>query len=130
MIVVPLKPSQLCWFFRIALLVNLMIISWLAFTSSKVQIAALATDKVNHFVAFFVLSYCLDRGFPQQNFFKFKFLPLLGYGLLIEILQSGLAYREFSLWDLLTDGIAIAVYWVFRSPLRQLIVTPGGSSST
>ena len=124
MIVIPIKPKQLCWAFRFALLVNLMVISWLAFTSSKVQIAELATDKVNHFVAFFVLSYCLDRGFPQQPFFKFKFLPLLGYGMLIEILQSGLAYREFSLWDLLTDGVAIAVYWIFHAQFRQLIVTP------
>ncbi|MGB3621504.1 VanZ family protein [Ketobacter sp. MCCC 1A13808] len=129
MIVVPLKPHQLCWAFRIALLINLTVISWLAFTASKVQIAELATDKVNHFAAFFVLSYCLDRGFPGYNFFKFKFVPLFLYGVSIELLQSELAYREFSLWDLLADVIAVGAYWLVRKPFRQLVVARGSSSA-
>jgi VanZ family protein len=122
MLNIPLRSAQISWLFRVALLVNLVAISCLAMTGSKVQVAALFTDKINHFTAFFVLSYCLDRGFPQLRFLIYKLAPLVLYGLLIELVQSLLPHRDFSLLDFLADCAAIGVYWLLRQPLRRLLV--------
>lgn len=62
-------------------------------------------DKVNHIVAFLVLFFLLDKSY------NFKILMrcciLIGYGLFIEIVQSFLPYRTFSLLDLCADGIGL-----------------------
>lgn len=122
MLSLPLRSNQITWLFRLALLLNLVVISWLAFTSSSFTFAAVFSDKVNHFFAFFVLSYCLDRGFPQQRFLLFKVVPLVGYGLAIELIQSRLPHRELSLLDLGADCAAIGLYWLLRHPMRRLLL--------
>jgi len=122
MLTLPLHSNQITWLFRLALLLNLMVISWLAFTSNTFTVAAVFSDKVNHMFAFFVLSYCLDRGFPHQRFLLFKVVPLVAYGLAIELIQSRLPHREFSLLDLGADCIAIGLYWLLRHPMRRLLL--------
>jgi len=122
MLNVPLRSIQITWLFRIALLVNLVAISWLAFTGSRHAVPALFTDKVNHIFAFFVLSYCIDRGFPRHRFLVYKVVPLVAYGLAIELVQSRLPHRDFSMWDLAADCAAIAGYWLMRQPLRRLLI--------
>lgn len=122
MLKLPVHSTHLSWLFRFGLLVNLAMISWLAFTSSRVEVTSLAGDKANHFAAFFVLSWFIDRGFPSRSFFAFKFLPLFAYGLFIELIQSQLSYRDFSLWDLCTDALAVGAYWLVRNPMRQFVV--------
>lgn len=122
MLNLPLRSEQVTWLFRVALLVNLVAISWLAFTGAKLVVPDMFSDKINHFAAFFVLSYCLDRGFPEHRFLLYKVLPLMGYGLAIELVQSRLPHREFSLLDLGADGFAIFIYWLLRHPMRRLLL--------
>lgn len=122
MLNLPLRSEQVTWLFRVALLVNLVAISWLAFTGAKLVVPAMLSDKVNHFAAFFVLSYCLDRGFPEHRFLLYKVLPLMGYGLAIELVQSRLPHRDFSLLDLGADGLAVFAYWLLRHPMRRLLL--------
>lgn len=122
MLIMPMSNQQLIWMFRGALFFTVAVVSWLAFTGSKVQMASLVSDKINHFAAFFVLSFLLDCSFPQFRFAIIKVWPILAYGLLIEIVQSQLSYREFSLLDMLADTGALFIYWLIRKPMRKLIV--------
>lgn len=122
MLALPVSHTQLIWLFRAALVLSVLVISWFAFTSSKVQVASLASDKVNHFVAFFVLAYLLDQSLPRLRFLLIKFWPLFAYGLLIEVVQSRLSYRDFSLLDLAADAAALVAYWLLRKPMRQIVV--------
>ncbi|RLU01468.1 VanZ family protein [Ketobacter sp.] len=123
MLNLPLRAGQITWLFRLALLLNLLVISWFAFsTQTWSGMPELLTDKVNHFIAFFVLSYCIDRGFPRYRFLVFKVPVLMAYGLAIELIQSQIPGREISGLDLLADAGAIAVYWLVRHPMRTLLL--------
>jgi hypothetical protein len=77
-------------------------------------------DKVAHFAAFYVFALLLDFSFPDCRFDWRKALPLLLYGLLIEIIQLNLAYRHFSLFDLLADAVGLLVYG-FSLPVMKRI---------
>lgn len=63
------------------------------------------SDKLNHIVAFMVL-FLLSESSYKVNFW-FIFSTLLGYGFLIECIQSVLPYRDFSWGDLLADAFGM-----------------------
>ncbi|HAG96549.1 MAG: hypothetical protein CMK83_18840 [Pseudomonadales bacterium] len=123
MLPIPLQSHQITWFFRLALLLNLLAISWLAFSARPLMIMPdMLSDKIHHFIAFFVLAYCLDAGFPKRRFLVYKLVPLLFYGIAIELIQSRIPNRDVSGLDLLADALAIVSYWLIRQPMRKLLV--------
>jgi VanZ family protein len=83
---------------------------YLATTQQEFAIIDDTSDKVKHILAFYVLSFLADYSTPRVRFNLSKGLAVLGYGLLIEVIQYFLPYREFSLFDLAADGIGIAAY--------------------
>lgn len=101
-----LLNHQLLW--RIALGLSLLAILYLATTSNPYPIPSAPSDKVNHLIAFLELAILARLGWP-----KARVLPvvaaLIGYGGGIELIQSQLDHREFSLADLLADGAGIAL---------------------
>jgi len=121
MIRLPCSQQQLMWLYRCALLVAILAISWLAFSSVPIRPAQWASDKVNHGVAFFVLAFCIDNAFPRARFLLVKLWPLVAYGVAIEIVQRYVS-RDPSLLDLAADGVGITLYWSLRRWLRQLVV--------
>ena len=107
---------------RVALALCLGIILWLALSSNPPSPAGLFDlDKVNHILAFFVLAGLLDYASMSIARFKGKVLPLLAFGLLIEVLQYWVGYRYFEWGDLVADGIGVAAYAVSRGFLRPSI---------
>jgi VanZ family protein len=70
-------------------------------------------DKLNHFSAFFTLTCLLYFSFNKAKWLSRVALPLLVFGLLIEILQLLSGYRQFSLLDVLADGVGIAAGLIF-----------------
>lgn len=70
-------------------------------------------DKGNHCFAFFVLTCLLYFSFNQVKWLTYVALPLLAFGLLIEILQLLSGYRQFSLFDVFADGVGIIVGLTF-----------------
>jgi len=70
-------------------------------------------DKFNHFFAFFVLTCLLYLSFFKVKWLTHIALPLLFFGMLIEILQLISGYRHFSLLDVVADGVGIAAGLVF-----------------
>ena len=110
------------WFYRTLLVVLFIVISYLAFTPLKFPIIELIWDKLNHFAAFYALAFATDFSFPDRGYGATKILPLLGYGLMIEIIQYHLPYRQFELLDVLADAVGLSIYAASLPLVRRLPV--------
>lgn len=93
--------------FFVTLLITVLILSTLPIRHS---IGFAINDKVAHFAVFYMCALLLDFSFPESQFDWKKALPLLLYGLLIEVIQLHLSYRHFSLFDLFADAGGLLVY--------------------
>lgn len=102
--------------FRVALVVMLIITMYLATAQQAPSVIDNLNDKVNHVLAFYVVAFLADYSAPKVGFNLIKGLAILGYGLLIEVIQHFLPYREFSLFDLAADGVGVAAY-AFSQPV-------------
>ena len=86
--------------------VFLIAIEYLALTPAQIKLIENSWDKANHFIAFAVLYVTLHFGFSRLNLGA-KVAILLAYGIQIEIMQSFVPNRYFSLLDVVADGIGI-----------------------
>lgn len=105
---------------RLLLVISIVLISRLALLPSSSLVPAAVSDKVLHFLAFYLLSLLVDFAFPKTSFNAFKIMFLLGYGGAIELVQSFFPYRSCSFGDIAADAVGIAVY-LFSIPLLRRI---------
>jgi len=98
--------------FRLLLVVTLAFICWQATIRNGIQLPVANSDKLLHFLAFYTLAFLLDFSFPKIRFGVLQIIVLIGYGILIEYVQSFLPNRSADIADLLTDVVGIAVYAV------------------
>ena len=107
-------------FYRICLGISVAII--LFFATAKLENSGVVQvwDKLQHFVAFIVLATLLDYSFPKHSFNARKFLVLVGFGLLIEIIQQPLEHRYFSLLDVFADAVGAVFYFPLQVILKKL----------
>ena len=108
--------------FRVALALALTVTMYLATTQQEFPVIDEINDKVTHVLAFYVLALLADYSSPKVKFNLGKGLTILGYGLLIEVIQYFLPYREFSLLDLAADGVGIATYVVSQPVLSRIYI--------
>jgi len=108
--------------FRVALVVALIVTMYLATTQQEFPVIDDTNDKVKHILAFYVLAFLADHSVPKVRFNLSKGLTILGYGLLIEVIQYFLPYREFSLFDLAADGVGIAAYAFSQAVLGRFYI--------
>jgi VanZ family protein len=94
----------------VAFVLTLLLVSYLSFGHIEQTPVANINDKLGHTAAFLCLAFLLDFAWPRQVWGAGKALPLLAYGLLIELAQYFLPYRTFSLWDLAADGLGLILY--------------------
>ena len=93
---------------RLALLISVIVIGFLATTNTDYPIPSSPSDKINHLLAFFELTLLTRLAWPELR--ALWFAPtLLGFGFAIELVQASLPYRDFSLADLAADGAGIAI---------------------
>jgi VanZ family protein len=104
--------------FRLGLVLTLVGITWLGLTSTAPPMPG-QSDKLGHLLAFLTLAFLADFSFPQRGFDAGKFLPLLGYGLGLELLQSILPHRFGSVADLMADAAGLALYALLLPLLRR-----------
>ncbi|MDX1799368.1 MAG: VanZ family protein [Marinobacter sp.] len=109
----PLKQSPLAlfrhrFFWRICLAISVVAILFLATTSEAYPIPSAPSDKVNHLIAFLELTLLVRLSWPRLPLGTVA-LSVLAFGMSIELIQAPLPYRDFSLWDLLADGVGIAL---------------------
>ncbi|MEJ2620827.1 MAG: VanZ family protein [Candidatus Thiodiazotropha sp.] len=105
---------------RVALAFSLIAISYLAFTPLEIPVASSLNDKFSHILAFLYLGLLWDFCWPESKWSYRKALPMLGYGLFIEVVQAFLPHRFFSLLDLAADGLGLILCglilpWLLRS---------------
>lgn len=112
--------------FRIAFLVALLVGSWLAVTDAAPAAPGNHGDKVQHLLAFAALAFLLDQSLPPRltSFWLPVALPLLAYGLLIEVVQYHLPHRSFDLLDLAADFAGLLCYWIVRPVLGRISFLP------
>ncbi len=77
-------------------------------------------DKLVHVVVFFFFAVLADLVTARKPFWLWKGLPLVGYGLLIEVSQSFTDYRSFELADLAADTVGIVLYFLLKYRLKRI----------
>jgi VanZ family protein len=107
---------------RAGFLLALIAGTWLATAPTGESSHVTVNDKVNHLAAFAVLTLLLELSLSDRrlDFLRYKGLPLLAYGLFIEIVQYFLPHRSFELLDLAADGLGIFLCWLALPWLRRL----------
>lgn len=115
-------PARMRLSFRLLLVLALGGVSYLSFAPLEGLAPIDHLDKLGHLLAFLVLAWLADFAFPRRSFGSEKIVPLLGFGLLIELVQQQLPYRQFSLLDWLADGLGVALYPLWVPLLRRLPV--------
>lgn len=106
-------------FWRVCLIISVIAILFLATTSQDYPIPSAPSDKVNHLIAFLELTLLVRLSWPGLQLSTVA-LSALGFGMVIELLQAPLPYRDFSLWDLLADSAGIALGLASWPGLRHL----------
>ena len=118
--ILALLSCQPLW--RVVLVISVLAVLYLATTSQSYPVPASSNDKANHFVAFLELTLLAFLAWPAARLL-YVVPPMLLFGLLIELTQSFLPYREFSLWDVAADGAGIAAgILVWQWLLRPLLL--------
>jgi VanZ family protein len=95
---------------RAALLISLILSTYSAVAAGGPVAGAEINDKFLHLAGFYLLALLADFSFPRRAFDIYKILPLIAYGLVIEIIQFYLPYRSCSILDLVADGAGLMLY--------------------
>ena len=75
-------------------------------------------DKVKHFIAFFTLSYLLNRASSTMAHRLRNMVALLLFGIFIEFVQIYLIYRSSSIYDIYADLVGILLFQLLLSIYR------------
>ena len=112
--------------YRLLFILALAVNTYLTTTQLSPSLAQV-NDKLGHVLAYFSLALLADGAFLSKSFNWHKWLPLMLYGLAIELIQSQIPYRQFSVMDLIANGGGLILYGAgaafFRSQ-RLLRRTP------
>ena len=100
--------------FQLAFWGCVLVVTWLAF-APLAEPAGFSWDKANHVLAFCVMAALADAGYPGRGRELPRWGLLLGYGLVIELVQWQLPYREFSWLDLVANVIGVLLYIGLRA---------------
>lgn len=103
---------------QLALGVCVLAITYLALAPLD-QVPVTSNDKLNHILAFGVLAWLAETSYPGRSLAPYRWAALLGYGLLIEVVQGFLPFRDFSLADLAADAAGILLYTLIASVRRR-----------
>lgn len=105
-------PLRFRWLWLGGGLVQLGIILYLALRQGPAVDGLLISDKAAHIAAFLYLMTWFGGVFPPRRMRRVS-LALLSYGILIEILQSRLSYRQAEVADIASDLCGILLGWIF-----------------
>ncbi len=114
---------------RLLLGLALLIITGMALTPSPGVIQQSVNDKLGHTLAFLVLAFLTHASWPELKFSWRQIIPLLGYGLAVEITQYFIPNRYFSLLDIAADLAGIGLYILLIPLIRHLLRTFANDAS-
>ena len=104
---------------KLSFFICIVAIEYLATTTLEIKPVQNSWDKANHFIAFMTLYVTLSLGYPKLEVVK-KVMILLAFGLQIELVQYFLPNREFSLLDVVADGVGIFIGMIVVKGLWSL----------
>ena len=107
---------------KLLFFIFIVVIEYLATTSSEIKPIQDSWDKANHFIAFLTLYVTLSFGYIKLEVVK-KVVLLLAFGIQIECVQYFLANRDFSLLDIFADGIGIVLGVIIVKVLCSILDT-------
>lgn len=93
--------------YQISFFITLLVIEYLATTTREIEVIAHSWDKLNHLAAFAVLYVLLSGGYGSMSV-RMRLAVLMLFALQIEIVQHFIPGRDFSLLDIVADGVGIA----------------------
>ena len=108
--------------YQLMLGLALLIATWAALTPQPMALPDVPlVDKWAHLLTYLVLAFLLDASWPVSGFDWRKWLFLLGYGLMIELIQSQIPNRFFSIGDLFANAGGIALYALLSLPVLRML---------
>ncbi|MCG6943576.1 MAG: VanZ family protein [Thiohalocapsa sp.] len=110
---------------RLGLLACVLAIAYLAFAPLP-DPTGFGWDKANHLMAFAVLAVLSELGWPGPAARPWRLALVLGYGVLIELVQAQLAYRQGSVLDFAADALGVALYLAGKRAALWLWARLGG----
>jgi VanZ family protein len=98
-------------------------ITYLSLKSVSQHSTIHVNDKVGHFIAYAIFSLnALIVWRRKQTKFKISLgLTLIGYGLLMEILQGFVPGREVSVFDLLANSTGVGIGYLLFNRLKKYL---------
>ena len=78
-------------------------------------------DKVIHAVVFFGFALLVDLASSRKPFWLWKGLPLLAYGIGIEVVQYFAPFRSFSVADMVADFAGILIYFILKHAVLNIV---------
>ena len=78
-------------------------------------------DKVIHAVVFFGFAVLADLASSRKPFWLWKGLPILMYGVGIEVLQAFTPFRSFSIMDMIADFSGILIYFLLKLVVLYIV---------
>ncbi|WP_343630233.1 VanZ family protein [Roseateles sp.] len=112
---------------RLLFLMLIGVVSWLAFSPNPPPAADLGWDKANHFAAFASLTVvALQSLRAGRRRVWIVLLAMLGYGILIEIVQAQIPGRDADVRDVAADMVGAFIGVLLHGALTRLIKGPSG----
>jgi len=78
-------------------------------------------DKLIHIVVFFGFAVLVDLASSRKPFWLWKGLPLLVYGIGIEVMQYFTPFRSFSVMDMVADFAGILIYFLLKLAVLNIV---------
>jgi VanZ family protein len=121
----PISPCN-CAGIRLFLGLVLVITTYLSLTPQPAPLPDVAmADKWAHALTYLLLAFLVDVSWPEHRFDIRKWGTLFAYGLLIELIQSQIPNRLFSVGDLAANAAGIALYGGLALPLVRSRLSRG-----
>jgi VanZ family protein len=109
-----------CAGLRILLGLALLMATWFALTPSPIPLPTdFFADKWAHLATYLLLAFLVDASWPETGFDWRKWAALVGYGVSIELIQSLIPNRMFSLADVVANIAGIALYAFLVLPMLR-----------
>lgn len=91
--------------------VALLTVTWLTLTPNPVPMPDMVlADKWSHLLAFLLLAFLTDLSWPARPFGRAEGSALIGYGVLLEVVQSQIPQRMFDSLDIVANAIGVGLY--------------------
>ncbi|MEH6455638.1 MAG: VanZ family protein [Cocleimonas sp.] len=105
-----------------AVVITLMVLGiWVATKKLDFPPDVNVNDKLIHAVVFFGFAVLVDLASSRKPFWLWKGLPLLAYGIGIEVMQYFTPFRSFSVADMVADFAGILIYFLLKSSVLYIV---------